>query len=470
MSALPATVTGVLAGLRRTAQGGGAATARDAGVTDRLSRLRRGAAAVSAVLAFGLVACGPGPRAQPAPPVAAPPPADQAWVQLTDRGPEARLITSAARCPDAMVDGKPLAMRQRAGPTADFPVTVCALVLPTGAARALIGARVLPLPVAAPRRIVVFGDTGCRLKGDAIQNCDDPAAWPFATVARLAAAHHPDLVIHVGDYYYRESRCPASAGCGDSPWGDNWTTWSADFFAPAAPLLAAAPWVIVRGNHEDCQRGGPGWFRLLDNAAAPLDCPATSAPMALDVGGLTLYVLDSSGTDDRHAPPPLVASFARQLDILAARPPAGPAWIVTHRPIWGLVPLATVGPIGPFEAPINATEQAAAHERSLSAVQMVVSGHIHHFASFAFAGDRPAQLVAGTGGDVGEPGDTPRLLSDTVNIDGLNAQRFGFDRYGFLVLERAGADWVGDFFDVSDHAIAHCRLVARALTCRAASP
>ena len=60
------------------------------------------------------------------------------------------------------------------------------------------------------KRIVVIGDTGCRLKGDNVQDCNDPAQWPFAAIARLAAARHPDLVIHVGDYHYRESPCRQS--------------------------------------------------------------------------------------------------------------------------------------------------------------------------------------------------------------------------------------------------------------------
>jgi len=33
---------------------------------------------------------------------------------------------------------------------------------------------------------------------------------------------------------------------------------------PAAPLLAAAPWLLVRGNHESCDRAGQGWWRFLD--------------------------------------------------------------------------------------------------------------------------------------------------------------------------------------------------------------
>jgi len=393
------------------------------------------------------------------------PAVDRAWVELTDRGAEARLITATAACPAAAIDGKPTPMRQRAAPSADFPLTVCELLLPKDVRHATVRGLPLPLPVASPRRILIFGDTGCRLKGDDIQNCDNPKAWPFADVARLAAAHHPDLVIHVGDYYYRESPCPAGrAGCAGSPWGDNWNSWNADFFEPAEPLLRAAPWIMVRGNHEDCARGGPGWFMLLDGAATPASCPAQSAPMAIDVGGLEFYVLDSSGTVDRKAPPAAVAAFSAQLDTLKTTPPTAPAWILTHRPVWGLVPM----PIGGLELPINATEQAAARGHDLKAVSMVVSGHIHHFASFSFAGDRPPQLIVGTGGDVGEPGDTPRFLSDRVDLDGMSARRFGFDRYGFLLLEKTGDTWAGAFYDVRDQPIATCTLIGRALSCNAA--
>lgn len=418
------------------------------------------AALATVLLGFVLTA---GADAEPAPPGRF---AERAWVQLTDRGPEARLVTQRAGCPAVVVDGKARPMQRRAAPTADFPVSVCQALLPPGAARAAIGGHPLPLP-RPPLRIVIFGDTGCRLKGKAVQACDDPAAWPFAEVARLAASHHPDLVIHVGDYYYRESPCPAGrAGCAGSPWGDNWTTWDADFFAPAAPLLAAAPWVVVRGNHEDCARGGPGWFALLDNGAAPLACPATAAPMTVDVGDLTLYVLDSSGTEDASAPPAAVAMFAAQLDALKSHPPKGPAWIVTHRPIWGLA-VAKVGP-AVIDVPINATEQAAARGRDLSGVAMVVSGHIHHFASFDWEGNRPPQLIVGTGGDIGEPGDSPKFVDDTVRLEGMGARRFGFDRYGFLVLDRAAGGWSGTFYDTHDRPIALCRLTRRKLACHAA--
>ena len=105
--------------------------------------------------------------------------------------------------------------------------------------------------VAEPQRILVLGDTGCRIKGAALQACNDPAAWPFPPLAAAAAKLKPDLIVHVGDYLYRESACPAgNAGCAGSPWGDNWTTWQADFYTPAAPLLAAG--VVYEG------KDGPG--------------------------------------------------------------------------------------------------------------------------------------------------------------------------------------------------------------------
>ena len=115
---------------------------------------------------------------------------------------------------------------------------------------------------------------------------------PFPRWPAAAAKFKPDLVIHVGDYLYRESACPpGNQGCAGSPWGDNWTTWKADFFDPAAPLLAAAPIVLVRGNHEDCKRAGPGWTRLQGPTA--FDCRALHGasaalyrgPRRTDLGG-----------------------------------------------------------------------------------------------------------------------------------------------------------------------------------------
>jgi len=159
------------------------------------------------------------------------------------------------------------------GKPALFPVSSCEYPLPSGATSATVAGRSLPVPTANPTKIVVIGDTGCRLQTDnGWQSCNDTnpngtdTPYPFAAIAQAAAAQNPDLVLHVGDYAYRDNECPAGLGynCGGSPWGFGWDTWEADLFTPGAPLLAAAPWVMTRGNHEQCNRAGQGWYRFLD--------------------------------------------------------------------------------------------------------------------------------------------------------------------------------------------------------------
>ena len=394
-------------------------------------------------------------------------PAPRHWTQLTDRGTELRAAAPDGRCPEATLDGRVVAMQHRAAPSDSFPVAVCQLIVPHGVRHAAIGDWAAPLPKAEPRSVLIFGDTGCRLKGAAVQACNDPRQWPFALVSARAAARKPDLVIHVGDYWYRESPCPpGDARCAGSPFGDNWSAWDAEFFAPAEPLLDQAPWVFARGNHESCARGGAGWFRLLDPAPEPPACPAPSAAFRVKMGDTSLYVLDSANTSDTSAPADLVKAFAGQLDAFGTELDHGQGWIVTHRPVWGLTPVARLGPLGPVDVGLNRTEQAAVRGRRMPGVQMIVSGHIHHFATYDFGGKRPAQLIAGTGGDVGEPADTPKIQAGQVSIDAMNAEGFAFERYGYLLLERQGADWVGDFHDLDDKVVASCRLHRRSLTCR----
>jgi hypothetical protein len=394
----------------------------------------------------------------------------RAWVQMVDGGvAEARAAADGASCPEASVDGRTVPMDLRAPADAAFPDALCQVKLPKGARSVEVAGRSLPLPRGQVNRIVVIGDTGCRLKGLLIQNCNDPKAWPFALVSRLAAAERPDLVIHVGDYYYRESACPLNyAGCAGSPHGDAWPTWLAEFFDPARPLLEAAPWVFARGNHESCARGGKGWFRLLDAADAPLACPTLSAPFAVPIGGVTLHMLDSADTDDRQTPAEPVAAFKSAVETVKPEPQAA-EWIVTHRPIWGLVPVARVGPLGPLNVPLNATEQAAVRGEPLTDVQLILSGHIHHFASFSFGPSRPAQLIVGTGGDVGEIGDVRDPEGEIVEIDNLEAKSLEFERFGYFLMDRqAGGDWRGVFKDVEGKALAACTLHDRTLRCRKA--
>ena len=75
----------------------------------------------------------------------------------------------------------------------------------------------------------------------------DPVYQAARTAFFAADTRKPDLVIHVGDYYYRENACPPNKGCADSPFGDHWPTWQAELFDPAGFVDIAPPggWVPV---------------------------------------------------------------------------------------------------------------------------------------------------------------------------------------------------------------------------------
>src|SRR5262249_10305959 len=123
-------------------------------------------------------------------------------------------------------------------------------------------------------------------------------------------------------------------GCKGSPYGDNWATWKADFFKPAAPLLVAAPWIATRGNHESCKRAGDGYMLFLDPGLAqnekPPACPDLIEQFTVTVGSQQFVMLDSSNAADDC--PCDTTTYEKQF---AAMKPADGAWLVSHRPVWG---------------------------------------------------------------------------------------------------------------------------------------
>jgi len=387
--------------------------------------------------------------------------ADSAWVQAVAGGYEARLVRSAPNCPALHTDKGDVAMTVRAAADANFALT-CSALIPAGTASAAIGGISLPVPVMHPRRILVLGDTGCRIKGATLQACNDPAQWPFPQVAAAAASMKPDLVIHVGDYLYRESACPqGNPGCAGSPWGDNWTTWQADFYTPAAPLLAAAPIVLARGNHEDCKRAGLGWTRLQGPAAFDGSCKAHQPLYTVDVGGLTLAVLDDAVSDEPALDRDVAKVYADEIDGLVNLP--APVWFVHHRPTWAAVTGPLGIPIGGNLTLIEASQLAIA--KGLPpvphSVELMLSGHIHTFEAINFNQDVAPQIVGGNGGDNLDI--TPKNLrgsqfmghSGVTVADGLSVGGFGF-----LLMTRVADGWAIDLYDPSAKPKGQCHFTA----------
>jgi hypothetical protein len=393
-----------------------------------------------------------------------------AWLEFGPDGRLAARVIVDGACPLIMLDGLEAVMMPRATSSDAFPVVACEATVPFGVAAASIGGQALPIPDAPYARIAVIGDTGCRLDvwpgGSAYQACNDPTAWPFAQVAASVAAWEPDLIIHVGDYLYREDPCPASVpGCAGSPHGDNWDTWNADFFSPASPLLGVAPWVFMRGNHETCARNPAGWFNYLDARDVQSSCQRYTEPYVAPLNGLTLAVIDSAEAGDQTTTPEENAQYKRQFDLLAQLAPAG-SWLVTHRPVHGILE----GQHGEFEVE-NASYQAATGGAIPGYYALVLSGHIHLAEAIAFepSSDRPLQIISGNSGTALDH--IPTASPTAVQLgDPTVADAETLSSFGFLTLEPDGDAWIATQRDANGTPLIGCLLELPEMACGPAIP
>jgi hypothetical protein len=205
-----------------------------------------------------------------------------------------------------------------------FPVKVCEVRLDTDALKDAWSAGTIAfsgtdpsqnvvIPT-NPRRVLIFGDTGLRVKPTnlGLGTCDrspftvygvkqcpfnftkgdvnltsvagdfQPLQdWHLDNMLKVAVDQHPDLdlAVHVGDYVYRQGPCPTQLldTRGDcvgingpasfrlidlngtvinfepGNWGDNLLGWWSDFFYPARSILQKVPFIAMRGNHETCK-------------------------------------------------------------------------------------------------------------------------------------------------------------------------------------------------------------------------
>nr|WP_295663793.1 metallophosphoesterase [Polymorphobacter sp.] len=436
-----------------------------------------------------------------APAVAAP---NSAYVVMGDGGAIARVVTADTTCPVMRVDGHDVVMTVRFAaatvpqrPTAStpenakpsaFPVTVCEAMLPAGAKRATVDGTELPVPKRDIRRIVVIGDTGCRLKAadHAYQPCNDPAQYPFARIAASAAKWKPDLIVHVGDYQYRENPCPAGeTGCTGSVWGYGWDSWRADFFGPGAPLLAVAPIAPARGNHETCNRAGQGWWRFLDGRPRvdKRDCddPANdqsgdwSEPYAVPLGhGAQLVMLDMAvagskafAPDDwKHA---AFEATYQSLAALAAK--ARYTFAVDHHPILGFAATAKLGvaTMSPGNLSIQSVFGAHGPRQLPAGVAIVLSGHYHAWEQVSFTSNQPSQFITGFSGTLEDIVPLPEHLPPGAEpAPGAAVARFAswIDGFGYMTLERTGADsWRALVHGVDGRVVNRCTITGQRSKC-----
>lgn len=424
------------------------------------------------------------------------PPQPYSFVELGSGGAViARVITPDASCPSITVDGvaKPMNLRVAAGTVAArtstaspvkpsaFPVNTCELTLPSDAKRVSIYGGELPLPKANPQKIVIVGDTGCRLKtGNPWQACSDTTQWPFQKVADAAAAMHPDLVLHVGDYHYRENECPANVtGCQGSPWSFGFDAWEADLFRPAASLFHAAPWIMVRGNHEECLRAGQGFHRFLDpqpySAAKSCDLPANdntanyNEPYAVPVGPdaqvivfdtarSTAVALDPSKPADQFAFNTYQAQM-QQVASLASNPSVFNIF-ANHHPLLAYAPVAGGTPLGGQASLLSVMSSLNGTAYYPPNINMAVHGHVHDFQAINFATGQAPSFVAGVGGDnldASLPDPFPFSVGPAA---GVTPDMIAHDNaFGFLMMERVANAWQVKAYKVDGTLLTTCSLL-----------
>ncbi|MDP1876479.1 MAG: metallophosphoesterase [Actinomycetota bacterium] len=394
-----------------------------------------------------------------------------------------------------------LDMRERSAPATTYPafasILVCSAHLPLDVIGASVAGR--PVPAALPAvvdEVAMVSDTGCRIASFEVQDCSSAVEWPLAAISQSIADEEPDVVLVVGDFYYREAACPptAQALCGSSPppvtglpFTDSAYGWIADVLLPMAPLLSSVPLVMVRGNHEACNRGGNGYFLLLDprdgteDACAPVPgdtglVAAATVPtgtyaidMAVAPGRtLRLAVVDSAGGSDTR-----VTAFAslqrpayqRAAGLTRSRP-GRESWLLTHRPVYGYVTTQFAVPGAPFN-PWTSADQTASSEGLLGSYEMVLSSHIHIAQAVRLPG-LPSQLVLGNGGTQLDPAigyplpSTPPTAGYPLPDWAWVAPRFG---YAIATpLADAGA-WRISMRDPAGEQFARCGLRDASLYC-----
>ena len=431
-------------------------------------------------------------------------------------------------CPAALVDGSPVLLSPRGtvttpaqAPQTYFPVLMCesAPITAFGHVSASVAGVALKMPATNPRRILVIGDTGCRVTASVsgTQNCNDPAQYPLQFLANYAATFRPDLIVHVGDFFYREQPCPTGfSGCQGNPVFDNWDSWNADWFAPARNLIAAAPLAISRGNHESCNRGAHGWFRLLDVHPfdqAAVDCTGPYAPMAgapgakgpltpydytppyvVNAGQVSLVMFDSSDSNttapDLATKTPdgltLAQEYTAQLKAVLAPLAGANVFYVTHKATYDVRPATLNGSLAGGDATQQSVFDGLTPGAVPSQIKLLISGHDHQFQVVDFAtGSYAPQLVVGNSGTLLDnntgsqpqaftPDTTPGNAGASYALPGVSgtptiAVKATADQgeYGFTVMDAVTGGYVTNVYNLSSGKLARCvvQLSPRSMLC-----
>jgi hypothetical protein len=419
------------------------------------------------------------------------------WVQLGVGGQiiARQVLNQGQACPQIVIPGSTVTMNVRGPSPAGFTdVTVCEGTIPASATSASINGVALPLPKASAP-VAEVGDSGCEgntlktkseaepeededdlappaAKSKKTTDCSKPENWPLAQIAATLASKKPGLVIHVGDYVYVKD--------------ETWQWWNSQFFEPSRRLLQSAAWLFVRGNHETCDRHGPGYFLLLDprpygatNTSA--GCSDATAPYLVPFAGAQYVVLDSSGATCDFAGQPCsknttipdrqdqIKTWTQLIQSADGSVPAGDSGVLlTHRAVWGakaeVLKSGATGcsaPGGRELLALNSVLEAAWTQAAPKQLSRVISGHTHTFELLTYKNGHPPQLIAGnSGAKLTHPSaakaENCNLATTDAGAPYVPVARVdGLDSWGYTILDSA-TDLTA--FSPSGKQLLHCSI------------
>ncbi|WP_415920717.1 metallophosphoesterase [Tateyamaria sp. SN6-1] len=320
-----------------------------------------------------------------------------------------------------------------------------------------------------PPTFVAFGDTGCRgfRSHRGVQDCDSAnmsdkniTQFMFKKVTELAAAERPEFVVHLGDYRYDDERKQKTMDM-----------WDSDFFERVRlGLLAQAPWVFVRGNHEDCSLAGLGWFYFFAPSEGNCSGTGMSDTFYFDVADRSagmqdphrFIVIDTTASWGSHSNRHQAAMTDMAAAVTAANTvnwgAAGPsAWFLMHKPLWAVDdypnPPAQADPFtgSLLRAVMSRNGPAAckAYDHTTCGLKAVLAAHLHIFQNaITPQAALPQQIVVGNSGVRMDPTIKSGRIDDRYVFEGctqgVDPLGFGTGRMQTVVLNAQGRDDVRD--------------------------
>ena len=304
------------------------------------------------------------------------------WTQILSNSTISfRAVVKAKDCPVINVDGRLEQMSKRQDAT-ELAAVVCEFNANKNTLSAHIGNVQFPKLNSNINSVAVYGDTGCRIKGLIVQNCHDKDAWPFEKINDKITELAPDLVIHVGDYSYRDIKCPAgNEKCEGLAGGKNWSAWEQDVWMPMKKTMAATPFIFIRGNHENCGGFGEFWYAsFAAEAVTPeASCKSVTATQIFEHDGIQFINVDSADESNLRAELKKLSSYEKTSSF---------TWLLTHRPF------LSDGP----DTDYKKGPQLLGDLSQPGAVQLVMAGHTHLGSFIKFNDGNPPELILGNGG------------------------------------------------------------------------